>query len=43
VTLRYFEEYPIDRIAATLGLSVNSVKTHLQRAMAALDRSLAEP
>lgn len=43
VTLRYFEEYPIDRIAATLGLSANSVKTHLQRAMAALDRSLAEP
>jgi RNA polymerase sigma factor (sigma-70 family) len=43
VTLRYFEEYPIDQIAATLGLSANSVKTHLQRAMAALDRSLAEP
>ena len=42
VTLRYFEEYPIDQIAATLGLSANSVKTHLQRAMAALDRSLAE-
>ena len=43
VTLRYFEEYPIDRIASTLGLSANSVKTHLKRAMAALDRSLAEP
>lgn len=43
VTLRYFEGYGIDRIAATLGLSANSVKTHLKRAMAALDRSLAEP
>lgn len=42
ITLRYFEEFPIERIASTLGLSVNSVKTHLQRAMAALDRTLSE-
>jgi RNA polymerase sigma factor (sigma-70 family) len=42
ITLRYFEELAIDRIASTLGLSVNSVKTHLRRAMVALDRSLAE-
>jgi RNA polymerase sigma factor (sigma-70 family) len=42
VTLRYFEELSIDGIATTLGLSVNSVKTHLRRAMAALDRNLAE-
>jgi RNA polymerase sigma factor (sigma-70 family) len=42
ITLRYFEELSIERIAATLGLSVNSVKTHLRRAMAALDRRLAE-
>lgn len=42
ITLRYFEEFGIDRIAATLGLSVNSVKTHLRRAMAALDRALSE-
>lgn len=42
ITLRYFEEFAIDRIASTLGLSVNSVKTHLRRAMAALDRSLGE-
>ena len=42
ITLRYFEEYPIDRIAITLGVSVNSVKTHLQRGMAALDRSLSD-
>jgi RNA polymerase sigma factor (sigma-70 family) len=42
ITLRYFEELSIERIATTLGLSVNSVKTHLRRAMAALDRALAE-
>jgi RNA polymerase sigma factor (sigma-70 family) len=42
ITLRYFEEYPVDQIASTLGLSVNSVKTHLQRALGALDRILGE-
>jgi RNA polymerase sigma factor (sigma-70 family) len=42
ITLRYFEELSIDATAATLGLSVNSVKTHLRRAMANLDRVLAE-
>jgi RNA polymerase sigma factor (sigma-70 family) len=42
ITLRYFEEFSIDQIAVTLGLSTNSVKTHLRRAMAALDRTLAE-
>lgn len=43
ITLRYFEELPLDGIAATLGLSVNTVKTHLQRAMGALDQALGEP
>lgn len=43
ITLRYFEELSIDGVASALGLSVNSVKTHLQRAMAALDHSLSEP
>jgi RNA polymerase sigma factor (sigma-70 family) len=42
VTLRYFEEYSIDRIAETLGLSANSVKTHLRRGMEHLGRALAE-
>ena len=42
ITLRYFEELSIDGIASTLGLSANSVKTHLQRAMAALDRTLSD-
>ena len=40
ITLRYFEECSIERIADTLGVSANSVKTHLKRAMASLDRTL---
>ena len=43
IALRYFEELSIERIASTLGVSVNSVKTHLRRAMATLDRRLGEP
>lgn len=42
VTLRYFEELSIEQIGSTLGVSVNSVKTHLQRGMATLDRLLSE-
>ena len=42
ITLRYFEELPVNEVASLLGLSVNSVKTHLQRAMAALDRTLSK-
>lgn len=42
VTLRYFEELPIDAIAATLGLSANSVKTHLRRALDNLERLLEQ-
>lgn len=42
IALRYFEECSIDDIAATLGVSPNSVKTHLQRGMAALGRDLGE-
>jgi RNA polymerase sigma factor (sigma-70 family) len=41
ITLRYFEERSIDEIAAILGLSANSVKTHLRRAMEHLGRDLA--
>lgn len=40
ITLRYFEECTNEATAATLGISVNSVKTHLQRAMTALDQRL---
>jgi RNA polymerase sigma factor (sigma-70 family) len=42
ITLRYFEEMSIDRIASMLEVSVNSVKTHLRRAMATLDQALGE-
>ena len=40
VALRYFEEMSIDQIAATLEVSVNSVKTHLQARLASLERVL---
>jgi RNA polymerase sigma-70 factor (sigma-E family) len=36
LVLRYYLDLSYDEIAATLGLSVNSVKTHLKRAMAGL-------
>lgn len=36
VTLRYYLELPIAEIAETLGLSPNSVKTHLQRGLRSL-------
>lgn len=41
VTLRYYVELGIAEIAATLGVSENSVKTHLQRGLANLERALA--
>ena len=34
LVLRYYEELGIDDIAETLGISRNSVKTHLQRGLA---------
>lgn len=40
LALRYYHELGIDDIAATLGLSRNSVKTHLQRGLAAMERRL---
>ena len=40
IVLRYYEELGIDDIAETLGVSRNSVKTHLQRGLAALERRL---
>ena len=38
--LRYYEELGIDDIAATLGISPNSVKTHLKRGLAAMGTRL---
>ncbi len=40
LVLRYYDELGIDDIAATVGISRNSVKTHLQRGLAALERRL---
>lgn len=40
ITLRYYLELPVAEIALTLELSHNSVKTHLQRGLAALERRL---
>jgi RNA polymerase sigma factor (sigma-70 family) len=42
IALRYLEECSTEQIAATLGLSVNSVKTHLRRGIEHLARMLAE-
>jgi RNA polymerase sigma factor (sigma-70 family) len=43
VTLRYFEQLSIPDVASTLGLSPNSVKTHLRRALDALGDALDRP
>ncbi|WP_052109384.1 RNA polymerase sigma factor [Knoellia sinensis] len=40
VTLRYYLDLSIPDIAETLGLSSNTVKTHLQRGLAALTQTL---
>lgn len=40
IALRYYLDLPVEEIAATLGISANSVKTHLQRGMRALARTL---
>ncbi len=42
IVLRYYLELPVNDVAATLGLSTNSVKTHLQRGLRALEGQLAD-
>jgi RNA polymerase sigma-70 factor (sigma-E family) len=42
VALRYYLELPVEEIARTLGLSPNSVKTHLRRGLRALATTLEE-
>ena len=42
IVLRYYEQLSVDEVAKTLGLSPNSVKTHLRRAMEALGARMAE-
>lgn len=43
IVLRYYDELGIDDIATTLGISRNSVKTHLSRGLDSLERMLASP
>ena len=43
LVLRYYHEAGIDEIASTLGISPNSVKTHLKRGLAGLERKLEAP
>ena len=43
VVLRYWGELGIDEVATTMGVSRNSVKTHLQRGLAALVESTRWP
>jgi RNA polymerase sigma-70 factor (sigma-E family) len=40
LVLRYYQELGIDDIASTLGISRNSVKTHLQRGLGAMESRL---
>lgn len=42
LVLRYYQELGIDGIADTLGISRNSVKTHLQRGLAAMESRLGD-
>ncbi len=42
LVLRYYDELGIDDLAAELGISANSVKTHLQRGLRALEVRLTE-
>jgi RNA polymerase sigma-70 factor (sigma-E family) len=42
LVLRYYEELGIDDIAAAMGISRNSVKTHLRRGLAALELRLGD-
>jgi RNA polymerase sigma-70 factor (sigma-E family) len=41
IVLRYYDDLGIDDIASTLGISRNSVKTHLGRGLDRLERELA--
>ena len=43
LVLRYFHELGIEAIAETLGVSPNSVKTHLKRGLASMEHRLEEP
>ncbi|SDO63937.1 RNA polymerase sigma-70 factor, sigma-E family [Pedococcus dokdonensis] len=42
LVLRYYLDLSVEEVATTLGISTNSVKTHVQRGMRALATSLEE-
>ena len=42
IVLRYYVELPVAEVAETLGLSANSVKTHLQRGLRSLEGMLED-
>ena len=42
LVLKYYTELPVTEIAETLGLSENTVKTHLRRGMSELGKRLGE-
>jgi RNA polymerase sigma-70 factor (sigma-E family) len=42
LVLRYYEELGIDEIASAMGISRNSVKTHLKRGLASLEKGLGD-
>ena len=42
MALRYYLDLPVPEIADTLGLSVNSVKTHLQRGLRSMATTLQD-
>ncbi len=40
IALRFYDDYSVDQIAETLGISAGSVKTHLHRGLARLRETL---
>lgn len=42
LSLRYYLDLPVEQVASTLGISVNSVKTHLARGLRAMAAALDE-
>ncbi len=42
VVMRYFDDFSVEKISKELGISKSAVKTHIQRARAALNRHLQD-
>lgn len=43
IVLRYYADLPVDQVAASLGVSLNTVKSQLKSALGHLRTALAEP